>query len=255
MHAIYYQLANQLAALTLRLATITRDNSMSAASVIRVNGRYAGSLPRSSGIEAEAKLHDIKPGSVGEKGLRTAANKGASSLTPEQHQALLQYRAELEKFVTASGRNVTPAQRRSAMHGISIIDKHLERYNAAKAKATPAPRTAMKKVDLKPLPGADLSGFGKLNSLSGVNPVFELKSYGAAQLPTALAQYGKEDLKSATKTLLAKYPGLTPPNRASKSAMVNFLAKHTINPAEAAKQSEAGLQAKAAASTKPRKGK
>lgn len=134
MHAIYYQIANQLATLTLRLATITRDNSMSAASVIRVNGRYAGSLPRSSGIEAEAKLHDIKPGSVGEKGLRTAANKGASSLTPEQHQALLQHRAELEKFVTASGRNVTPAQRRSAMHGISIIDKHLETVQCGKGQ-------------------------------------------------------------------------------------------------------------------------
>ena len=62
MHAIYYQLANQLATLTLRLATITRDNSMSAASVIRVNGRYAGSLPRSSGLRPRRNCTISSPG-------------------------------------------------------------------------------------------------------------------------------------------------------------------------------------------------
>jgi len=221
MHAIYYQLANQLATLTLRLATITRDNSMSAASVIRVNGRYAGSLPRSSGIEAEAKLHDIKPGSVGEKGLRTAANKGASSLTPEQHQALLQHRAELEKFVTASGRNVTPAQRRSAMHGISIIDKHLERYNAAKAKAAPS-RTAQSKTELKPV--RDMSGV-KIDPNVRLDPHYIYLAYGAAQFPQALNERTMASLKEATNKLIVDHPGLKRPNMASRKAMIDFMVK------------------------------
>jgi len=83
MHAIYYQLANQLAALTLRLATITRDNSMSAASVIRVNGRYAGSLPRSSGIEAEAK-HTINPAEAAKQSEAGLQAKAAASTKPRK---------------------------------------------------------------------------------------------------------------------------------------------------------------------------
>lgn len=221
MHAIYYQIANQLATLTLRLATITRDNSMSAASVIRVNGRYAGSLPRSSGIEAEAKLHDIKPGSVGEKGLRTAANKGPVPSHPNNIKRCYS--------TVRSWRNLSPLQGATLLqHNVAVpcmasvsLTSTWKRYNAAKAKTAPS-RTAQSKTELKPV--RDMSGV-KIDPNVRLDPHYIYLAYGAAQFPQALNERTMASLKEATNKLIVDHPGLKRPNMASRKAMIDFMVK------------------------------